>query len=193
MKWTDTGGGDFEQPPVGTHAARCIRLIDIGTQHGEYQGQPTVRRQCIIMWELCNELMTHGEAAGKPFVVTKFYTQSLGEKANLRRDLTSWRSREFTDEERAGFDARAILGKPCMLAVALNEKNKAVVTGVMALPKGMVVPEQINPSVYFSLDPDQFNNHVFEGLSEGIQKLIKASDEWEKLMHPIDSGEFTKG
>ena len=35
MKWSDTGGGDFEQPPIGTHMARCVRVIDIGTQRGE--------------------------------------------------------------------------------------------------------------------------------------------------------------
>ena len=57
MKWSDSGGGDFEQPPVGTTVARCVKIIDIGTQKGEYQGKATSKRQCIIGWELPNELM----------------------------------------------------------------------------------------------------------------------------------------
>ena len=55
MKWQDSGGGDFEQPPVGTHVARCIKVIDIGTQKGEYQGKANSKRQCIIGWELPTE------------------------------------------------------------------------------------------------------------------------------------------
>jgi hypothetical protein len=43
MRVSDTGGGDFEQAPAGTHMARCVRIIDIGTQFGEYQGKPNAR------------------------------------------------------------------------------------------------------------------------------------------------------
>jgi hypothetical protein len=152
MRVSDTGGGDFEQAPVGTEAARCIKLIDIGTQEGEYQGAPTHRRQVIVSWELPNSLMSQGEQSGKPFVVSKFYTASLGEKANLRKDLVNWRGREFTVEELAGFEMKNILGKPCMLSITANDKGKSRVGAVMALPKGMSVPEAVNSLFYFSLD-----------------------------------------
>lgn len=188
MKWADTGGGDFEQAPVGTHAARCVKIIDIGTQKGEYQGQANFRRQVIIGWELPTELMTEGDAAGKPFTVSKFYTASLGEKANLRRDLQNWRGREFTSEELAGFSAKNILGKTCMLSLTANDKGKTRVTGVMALPKGMTVPNQVNPNIYFSLD--EFDRTVFESLSKGYQKFITASPEYQ---HIINKGSEPKG
>ena len=45
MKLTDSGGGNYEQPPIGTHVARCIKVIDLGTQRGEYQGKATIKRQ----------------------------------------------------------------------------------------------------------------------------------------------------
>lgn len=182
MKWADNGGGDFEQPPVGTCAARCVKIIDIGTQKGEYQGKATSKRQCIIGWELPNDLMTEGEYAGKPFSVSKFYTASLGEKANLRKDLQNWRGREFTEDELRGFDSKNILGKPCMLSLTQNDKGKVRVTGVMALPKGMPVPPQINASVYFSLD--EFDHAVFDSLSDGIKKMITASPEYQHLTDP---------
>jgi len=184
MQFKDNGGGDFEQPPIGTHISRCIKLIDIGTQKGEYQGKATFKRQVIIGWELPNETMTNGEYEGKPFTVSKFYTQSLGEKANLRADLKNWRGRDFTEAELAGFDAKNILGKPCMLSLTTNEKGKVRVTGVMALPKGSAVPEQVNPTVYFSLEPDEFDQAVFDGLSEGIKKMIMVSPEYQNLKNP---------
>lgn len=193
MKWKDSGGGDFEQPPIGTHVARCVKMIDIGTQQGEYQGKATYRRQVIIGWELPNELMQEGDAAGKPFVVLKFYTASLGEKANLRADLRNWRGRDFTDEELAGFDAKNILGKPCMLSLTENDKGKARVTGVMALPKGTAVPEQINPTLFFSLEPQDFKPEVFEALSEGYKKMIRVSPEYMELTKPEHQKQSKKG
>lgn len=182
MKWADNGGGDFEQPPVGTCVARCIKIIDIGTQKGEYQGKATSKRQCIVGWELPNDLMAEGEYAGKPFNVSKFYTASLGEKANLRKDLQNWRGREFTDDELRGFDSKNILGKACMLSLTMNDKNKVRVTGVMALPKGMQVPPQVAESVYFSLD--EYDPRVFEALSDGIKKMISASPEYQDATNP---------
>lgn len=170
------GGGTFEQAPVGAHVARCIGLIDIGTHHGEYEGVPNVRRQVIVKWELPTEKITTGDYAGEPFVVSEFYTLSLGEKANLRKILTSWRGKEFTDDELKGFDLKNVLNKPCMLQVGRNKKDRAKVQAVMSLPKGMPLPEQVNPGVCFSLD--EFDQEVYESLSDGIRGLIQKSDEW---------------
>lgn len=147
MRWSDNGGGDFEQAPAGTHVARCIRLIDIGTQFGEFQGKPNALRKVVVTWELPNELMTEGDFAGKPFLVNKWYTASLGEKANLRKDLVNWRGREFTDDELKGFEAKKILGTTCMLSLTPNDKGKVRVTGVMKLPKGSEAPPQDRKSV----------------------------------------------
>lgn len=191
MKWADNGGGDFEQPPVGTHVARCVKIIDIGTQKGEYQGKATIKRQCIIGWELPLELMNEGEYAGKPFVVSKFYTASLGEKANLRKDLANWRGRDFTEAELGGFEAKNILGKPCMLSLTANDKGKIRVTGVMALPKGTQVPEQSAPTVYFSLD--EFDQAAFDSLSDGYKKFITASPEYQAIKNPAHTSQERKG
>jgi hypothetical protein len=66
-----------------------------------------------------------------------------------------------------------------MVSVIHNDKGKARVSGIMALPKGMHVPPQINPSVYFSLE--EFDDKVFESLSDGYKKLIAASPEYQSL------------
>ena len=51
-----TNGGDFQMPEPGTYLARCFRIVDIGTQYGEYQGKPTARRQIVAS-------TTRGDAA----------------------------------------------------------------------------------------------------------------------------------
>jgi hypothetical protein len=191
MKWQDTGGGDLEQPPVGTHVARCVKIIDIGTQKGEYQGKATSKRQCIIGWELPTELMTEGEYAGKPFVVSKFYTASLSEKANLRKDLANWRGRDFTEQELQGFDAKNILDKACLVALTPNDKGRVRVTGVMALPKNTQVPPRANGVTYFSLD--EFDPAAFDALSDGYKKLIMASPEYKAVSDPSFSERQPEG
>lgn len=184
MKLTDSGGGDFEQSPVGSHIARCVRIIDLGTQKSEYQGKPIVRRQIVLAWELPNELMS-GEHEGQPFMISKFYTASLSEKANLRKDLANWRGRDFTKEELSGFESKNVLDKGCMVSVIHNENNKARVSGVMALPKGMILPPRVNSLVYFSLEPGEFDKSVFEPLGEGFKKMIISSPEYHEIVDPV--------
>ena len=184
MKASDKGGGEFEQAPTGTHAARCIKLIDLGTQKGEYQGVPNLKHKIIIGWELPLSLMTTGDYAGKPFTVTRFYMLSLSEKATLRADLKSWRGRDFTAEELAGFEVRNILDKGCMLSIAPNKKGKAEVVAIMGLPQGLQLPPRVNELTYFSLDRAEFVRADFEKLSDGIKKMITASPEWAQLNNP---------
>jgi hypothetical protein len=174
---SENSGSTFKSAPAGTHVARCIRLIDIGTQHGEYQGKRTVRRQIIVMWELPNELMDGDEP--KPFVCSKFYTASLSEKANLRKDLEAWRGRAFSNEELAGFDLKTILGKPCMLSIVEKDGGGTKVGGVMSLPKGMQVPPHTNE--VWSFDIDDWNEERFSAMSDGIKKLIQGSDEFQSI------------
>lgn len=184
MVWKDTGGTDFAQPPVGTHAARCVRIIDIGTQQSEYQGRVNHKRQVVICWELPDELIPDGDFAGQPFMVSRFYTASLSEKANLRKDLVAWRGREFTDQELAGFDPRKVLGAGCMLSLITNDKGKTRVGAVMALPKNTILPKQVNESIYFSLEPGEYDGSVFAKLSDGYKRMIQLSPEYQEIVNP---------
>lgn len=186
MKWADPGGGDFEPAPIGSHIARCVKVIDLGTQNGEYKGAVSIKRQVSIFWELPTELMTEGPSKGKPFLVGKTYTASLSEKANLRQELATWRGRDFTPDELKGFDAKNILGKPCMISVAHTEKGRAKVSGVMSVPKGLEVPTQLNKSVYFSLEPDEFSLEVYESLGKWHKETIAQSPEF---IHAMRGGE----
>lgn len=175
---SDTGGGNFTPAPVGTHVARCFRIIDIGTQHGEYKGEPTRRSQVIVAWELPDELIEI-EGEMRPVTTSRFYTNSLGEKANLRRDLESWRGRTFTKEELQRFDLESILGKPCLLTIVGGENGKTKVSGVSGLPRNTICPEQVNPSFTFWLD--EWDQDKFDDLSDGLKKLIEKSEEYPEI------------
>lgn len=175
----DTGGGaDFLPPPEGSFLARCVKLIDLGTQYSERWNKSN--RTIMVSWELPTELMEGGEFHGKPYLVSKRYTLSLGEKANLRKDLESWRGKKFTVDELKGFDLEAVLGAPCMLSIVHNAseatgRTYANVSAVMAVPKGTAVPAQVTPSVLFNVEA--WDQAVFDSLSAHVQETINASEE----------------
>jgi hypothetical protein len=114
--------------------AVCAFVHDIGTQVGEYKGKPNIAHKVIVTWEL-TEKMTKGEYEGKPFMMSKYYTLSLNEKANLRHDLESWRGKGFTDEELEGFDVEKLVGANCFLNLVKNDKDKVVISAITQLPK----------------------------------------------------------
>ena len=173
MKWSDAGT-EFKQAPLGTHLARCIGVVDIGTQHSDVYD--VTQRKVVLRWELPTEKMDDG----RPFICQKFYTQSLNEKSNLYADLVNWRGKEFTAEELKGFDARNILDKTCM--VSITEKNgKSRVTGIMKGPKSMEVPARVNDLVYLSLEPGEFDQATFDSLSDWFKEQIRKSPEYAEL------------
>lgn len=177
-RYAKESGGDFKQCPAGTHVARFIKLIDLGTQHGEYQGKPTIREQVIVQWEVPGEVVETADGP-QPMIVSKFYTNSLGEKANLRADLEMWRGKQFTPEELGGFDLMKILGAPCLVTVIHNDDGKARVKGVMALPKGTTCPTAHNAPSSFWIDP--WDDNAFMSLPEGFRKIVAQSDEFKAM------------
>ena len=178
FKDTSVGQTDFLPLPAGNHAARCIAVIDLGTQKVEYEGEVKVGRRCRITWEVPAERMSDG----RPFTISKNYKSSLHKQAQLRKDLVAWRNKEFTDAERAGFDPKQLLGKACMLTVTNIErsgKRYANVLSVNAVPKGTEVPKAENEIVFF--DIEDFDDQVFEGLSKYARATIELSPEYQSM------------
>lgn len=162
--------GNFELTPTGTFVARCIKVIDLGTQHSEKFNKN--QRKVMVAWELPTEPMTDG----RPFGVAKRYTISLTDKASLRKDLEAWRGRPFTKEELEGFDLKNILDKTCYLNITHTERDGNIyanIAAVMALPKGLNCPDRINDLVHF--DIDNYDAEVYTALSEGLRKIIDQS------------------
>jgi hypothetical protein len=178
-------GGDYKLPPEGNHVARCVRTIDLGTQRDEYKGKTKRLHKVVVGWELPNEKAVFDETRGEePFLVSKKYTLALGERANLRRDLESWRGRSLTEVELEAFDISQLLATACMVNVIhrISKKGRkyASVNSITPLPRGMndYVPEQVTPTVKYSIEDGA--DDQFELLPEFIQNEIMASEEWEQ-------------
>ena len=149
----DPGGEDFEKTPTGNQQAVCVFVEDIGTHRGEYQGVPNERRQIVVCWELA-ETMVQGDYAGKPFMISNFYTLSLSRKSNLRKDLESWRGRAFSVAELDGFDVEELIGVNCLLNIIEDTnaegKTRAKIASISPKMKNM------EPLVIVNIEPPEW-------------------------------------
>ncbi len=184
---SDNGGGDFKKVPQGVHMARCYSLVDLGTQLVRSQHGDKELHKIRIAWELFGEddngapLEIERDGKVMPMTISKSYTLSLNEKANLRKDLESWRGRAFTDEEAKGFDISKLLNVYCMINVTHSETNGktyANVASITPIPSALKnsKPEAIHETVVFDLDNPDWS--VFEGFHEKLQDAIKSSPEY---------------
>lgn len=157
MSLTVKKTGDFVKMPEGTHAARCYQVIDIGTQRIEYphgSGDFKNQQKIVLSFESPDELMEDGQ----PFIIHQEYTASFGDKAKLRQHLESWRGKQFTKEELAGFYVGNLLTQACLITVVHRTSGTgnvyANVTNISAPVKGMVVPELVNPALKWEVGGD---------------------------------------
>ena len=164
----------------GVYQAVTTALLDLGTQYNEHFGKSS--HQVIIMWEI-PELLIKFEKDGKeveaPRVISKKYTLSLGEKANLRKDLQSWRGRAFTVEELEGFDLTNVIGKNCMLQIINTTKDGKTysnISSILPLYKGMSPIEPFMKTLYFSMS-EGFD--IPEALPQWIKDIIMKSEEFK--------------
>lgn len=180
---------DFIQVEPGTYVARCYSMIEIGTVESEFKGQTKHLHKVAITWELPTELAVFKDGEEpKPFIVTKKYTLSMYEKANLRKDLESWRGKSYTDEEAERVDITKLVGQPCLLSVIQQprkddpKKNYVAVSSISKLMKGQECPDQINPTKILSYD--NFDWNVFDSLSDYMQDMIKSTPEYKQMVEP---------
>jgi len=178
----------FPSVSVGVHKSRCIKVIDLGTQKNEFEGNITWKRQILVIWEVPEQTSETSE----PLTISKFYTLSLHEKSNLGIDLTSWRGRPFSETEKKGFDISKLIGHTCLLNVIQGNKNNKI-GSIMPLPKGDKIAEQYHTGVIFDLEKYQKGQkEIFNQLSEGIRNIILRSKELEGLEHK-DNGDENNG
>ena len=182
----ESGGGTFTPVPPGMYLARCYRIVDLGTQKSEYLGQVKNLPKVMLQFEV------HGEDdAGKPLVtskgepmsISKNFTLSLAEKATLRKDLQTWRGREFTPEELKGFQIDNVLGAWAMIAITKamgnNGKEYTNIANINSVPKPMKanLPEGHNKCAAFYIEEPDMD--LFETFSDNLKAKIEQSPEWQ--------------
>lgn len=178
MPIAKSSGGDFTPLPAGSHVARCFAVISLGTQQSPMF---PASFKVMLMFEVPGESVTiDGKPA--PMTIQREYTLSLSEKSNLRKDLQSWRGREFTAKELEGFAVETVCGVACMLSVihktSAQKKVYANITAISALPKGVQCPPLWHKAIKYEIEHGE--NDVFKSLPEFIRKKIAACEEWQK-------------
>ncbi len=178
----------FTPVPPGMHLARCYRVVDLGTQRMEWQGQVKELPKIMVQFEVHGEddsgkaLLTN---KGEPMTISKNFTRSLGEKSNLRRDLQTWRGRDFTQAELRGFELKNILDQWAMISVSKSAGNNGKeYTNIMSINpvpaniKKAGLPKGHNEASIFSIrDADMV---LFETFSQNLKAKIMSSPEWKE-------------
>jgi hypothetical protein len=173
---------EFKIAPAGLHMARLYSIIDLGHQATEWAGETKIMHKVVFTWEL------HGDDDaglalktddGKPLIVSKRYTVSLGDQARLRQDLEAWSNKKMTPEDRKNFDLKNLLGKFCMVNITHSEDGKyANISGISPVPSALrnVQPEGVNPTLHFWLN--EFDQSKYDALPKYYKEKIAESSEW---------------
>jgi hypothetical protein len=181
------GGSTFTPCPAGSYLARCVRLVDLGTQQTDYQGESKTAHKVLLGFEVLDTDTRRDD--GEPFVLSKRYTLSLHEKAALRKELASWRGRDFTPEELKGFDLRNILGKECFISVVeatKGDRTYSNIASIMKPPKGMRAPEGTcnEPLLYWDMSAAAPDWAALHQLHPKLIEQVEGSPEFMRLTPP---------
>lgn len=155
---------DFTPAPEGLHQAVCVDVEDLGVVDWGFGDQHKVS----IYWQ--TEQMNPD--IDKPFLVRKAYTLSLNEKANLRKDLETWRGRKFNREELEGFDLEKLLGVNCQIQIIHNIKDEGrVYANVQAVIPAAKDTKKLHPMDYVRIqdrDKEQGTDNEFKVTDDDI-------------------------
>lgn len=147
------GSKTWAKASEGQHQCVLVDVIDLGMQQESYMGgPPKMVHKCALVWQI-EEI---NPDTSNPFEMSKEFTVSMGEKANLRKFLGVWRGKSYTDAE-------ATEGAPLHKLYAINglmgiehkqsksnpERTYANVLSVSPLPKAM---QKIQPNEYVRSD-----------------------------------------
>lgn len=129
----------FKPHPDGQFVAQCVDTIDLGEKVQDFPGSTPYLAKCCALVFRTGE---RNEETGEFIDVAKEYTVSMGEKANLRKDLEQWRGKPYTKEQvEAGVPLDKLTGNHALITVAHRVSGKgrtyANITAIVGVPKQM--------------------------------------------------------
>src|SRR5262245_33952889 len=129
----------YTPPAEGLYGAVCCDVEALGEERNQFSGRMEEKVR------ISHQLDETNPETGKPYIVSRKYTNSLHEKATLRKHLESWRGRKFTDAELAGFDLERLIGAPSQIQIVhelgQDQKVYGVIQAIVPLSRGMVAPK----------------------------------------------------
>jgi len=169
--------------PEGMYDAVCWMVVDLGTTLNTTFNKS--QHKVLIGWEIPAErivLERDGKDVSLPKVMSKKYSLSLHQKANLRKELEGWRGQRFTADELAGFDIQRLLGVPATIQVMHSEgrdgKTYANIENILPATDGAKGLKTENPVLSFSFED---GCSIPPELPGWVQDLIKEADEYKAM------------
>ena len=179
---SDTGGSSLPPIPEDIHHAICYAVYDLGTHYQEKWDKEV--HKVLIIFELPGQRIDIEKDEGKvnlPRAISKRYTLSLHQKADLRKDLESWRGKVFTEEELKGFDLKKLLGINCNIQILHTNsdgKTYSNISTVTKLPKNVKSKNPENKISFYSFEDGL---EFPEEMPEWVQKICKDSKEYQYI------------
>lgn len=200
MKLPDPKSGSFTPTPAGQHLAVCTRFIDLGTQTTNGQWGTKRQRKVMLAWEIPAERVKwekDGQQYEGPTLHYERFTFSTHEKAEFRQKLEMWRGKPFAESDFGdgpeAFDVRNLLGVGALLQIAHkheNGKTFANLQAIMLPPGGKASwPKPEGALMYLALTEDEFDQSVYDALSDKLRETIANSPEYQALFAPAGGGQ----
>jgi len=166
--------------PMDLHRAVCVNVVDLGSHLDvKWNKVKQLVRLTFELADIKSEYDVDGEQKMLPRLMGKDYNLSLHEKAVLRQHLQSWRKKQFTPEELAGFDISNLVGAPCMLNVGHytggDGKTYAGIDGIIGLGAGMTAPTPEGDTYYYSIT--DHGREFPEAMPDWLKQKVLASNE----------------
>ena len=186
MKIKDRAKPSLPPVPGGTYMAVCVYSIDIGEQLCEFKDKgKSYNNQVMLGFELAGVTI---EIDGKqePRTLGRTFNVAKSKNAALRKFVSAWNAKEYSDEEFMEMDTNELVGKPAMLNVVLNESGEySNIESVMQVPVGFPAPQATLPLIRFDMEP--WDQKAFEALPEWAQERIKKSTQYQKEHAPAET------
>lgn len=125
--------------PAGQFVAQCVDVVDLGERVESFPGTPEkLVHKCALVFRTGEIHPDFNE----PFDISKEFSVSMGDKANLRKALEQWRGKPYTQDELSeGAPLHKLEGNWAILTVEHRTSNAgrqyANISAIVGVPKAM--------------------------------------------------------
>jgi hypothetical protein len=129
----------FKPHPDGQFVAQCVDAINLGESVETFPGKPEkLVPKCALVFRTGEKNLDTGELID----IAQEFTVSMGEKANLRKALESWRGKPYTEQQiEEGVPIHKLAGNWALITVAQKRSRSdrlyAFVQSVVGVPAAM--------------------------------------------------------
>lgn len=131
-------GQGFEPHPIAQCVVACVDVIDLGEKVEQFEQNPAkIVHKAALVYQ-----SEEVNAEGKPYEVTTEFTVSMHERAGLRKLLSAWRGKPYSEEEAlAGAPLHKLVGVYGFASIIHKTsgagRTYAKIDSLMPLPKRM--------------------------------------------------------